>query len=268
MSQNPEKNLLHTFVICAYKESGYLEECIKSLMNQTIKSEVILYTSTPNESINRLALKYDIIVFNGDGSGIGSDWNRALACVNTQYATIAHQDDIYLPDYAKNIMRGFQKQAHNVPYAIAFCNYREIRNAEVIPLNLNLHIKSLLLFPLRVFPSARWTQWFGLAFGCPICCPAVSYNMEELHNFKFSETMRVSLDWDAWFRIYKSGGKFCYIPKTLMYHRIHDESETTNMIAENLRTIEDYEMYQKLWPKFISKIIARFYKKSQESNKI
>ncbi len=27
----------HTFVICAYKESPYLEECIQSLMNQRIK---------------------------------------------------------------------------------------------------------------------------------------------------------------------------------------------------------------------------------------
>ena len=45
----------HTFVICAYKESPYLEECIQSLMNQRIKSNVIITTSTPNVYIERLA---------------------------------------------------------------------------------------------------------------------------------------------------------------------------------------------------------------------
>ena len=52
----------HTFVICAYKESPYLEECIQSLMNQRIKSNVIITTSTPNVYIERLAEKYQIPV--------------------------------------------------------------------------------------------------------------------------------------------------------------------------------------------------------------
>ena len=34
----------HTFVVCAYKESQYLEECIQSVLNQNIKSNVIIST--------------------------------------------------------------------------------------------------------------------------------------------------------------------------------------------------------------------------------
>ena len=48
----------HTFVICAYKESEYLEECIKSIKNQSIKSKVIITTSTDNLFIRELAEKY------------------------------------------------------------------------------------------------------------------------------------------------------------------------------------------------------------------
>ena len=40
----------HTFVICAYKESAYLEECILSLKQQTVKSNIIMITSTPNNN--------------------------------------------------------------------------------------------------------------------------------------------------------------------------------------------------------------------------
>ena len=42
-------NTNHTFAICAYKESPYLEECITSLMEQTVKSEIFIATSTPNK---------------------------------------------------------------------------------------------------------------------------------------------------------------------------------------------------------------------------
>lgn len=45
----------HTFVICAYKESQYLEECIRSLRRQTVKSNIIMVTSTPNSYISDLA---------------------------------------------------------------------------------------------------------------------------------------------------------------------------------------------------------------------
>lgn len=52
----------HTFVICAYGESPYLEECICSLLNQKRKSSVLIATSTPNEHIERLAEKYHLQV--------------------------------------------------------------------------------------------------------------------------------------------------------------------------------------------------------------
>lgn len=37
----------HVFAICAYKDSPYLESCIRSLAGQRVKSPVILCTSTP-----------------------------------------------------------------------------------------------------------------------------------------------------------------------------------------------------------------------------
>ena len=35
----------HTWVICAYGESDYLEACIQSLKNQTLQSQIICYSS-------------------------------------------------------------------------------------------------------------------------------------------------------------------------------------------------------------------------------
>ena len=97
----------HTFVICAYKESKYLPDCIESLQNQTIKSKIILSTSTPNEYIENTAKKYDVQLrinqseqsIYGETPGISKDWNYAYKQADSKLITLAHQDDVYQPEY-------------------------------------------------------------------------------------------------------------------------------------------------------------------------
>lgn len=36
----------HVFAVCAYKDSPYLEQCIRSLKAQTVPSHIIICTST------------------------------------------------------------------------------------------------------------------------------------------------------------------------------------------------------------------------------
>ena len=50
----------HTFVVCAYQESPYLEACICSLKKQTVSSRILIATSTPNKHIEKLAEKYGL----------------------------------------------------------------------------------------------------------------------------------------------------------------------------------------------------------------
>ncbi len=100
----------HTFVVCAYKKSPFLEECIKSLLNQNIKSNIIMTTSTPNEYIEGLSQKYDIPLFINKGeTGIGQDWNFGISNTKTDYVTVAHQDDVYNPNYLEEIVKFLNK---------------------------------------------------------------------------------------------------------------------------------------------------------------
>ena len=89
----------HTFVLCAYKESPYLEECVLSLLNQRVRSRVIISTSTPNAHIKSVSAKFGLPLFVNEGeASISHDWNCAVAHCETPLVTIAHQDDVYLPD--------------------------------------------------------------------------------------------------------------------------------------------------------------------------
>lgn len=99
----------HTWVICAYGKSDYLEACIQSLKNQTLQSQIICYSSTPLDSIKDLCQRYAIPFYTKQGGGIGKDWNNAISFVETKYATIAHQDDYYEPSYAEKVLSKMEK---------------------------------------------------------------------------------------------------------------------------------------------------------------
>ena len=58
----------HTFAICAYQESRYLEDCIKSLLKQKIPTNYLIATSTPNKHIQSLAKNIKYLTMSGRGS--------------------------------------------------------------------------------------------------------------------------------------------------------------------------------------------------------
>ena len=53
----------HTFAICAYGESPYLDECIESVLTQTVPSRVVLCTSTPNKGIQDASEHFGVPLF-------------------------------------------------------------------------------------------------------------------------------------------------------------------------------------------------------------
>lgn len=263
---NTEKK--HTFVICAYKESKYLEECIKSLENQTINTNIIMATSTPNKYINDLCEKYKIPLYINEGEhGITQDWNFAYNMTETDYVTIAHQDDIYDEKYVERLYRYISKVKKPL---IFFTDYYEIRNGEICKTNKLLRIKRLLLFPLRF--KCLWNRIFVrrriLSLGSSICCPSITFVKENLPNPIFVNHFRSNADWEAWENLSKLKGGFVFCNEPLTYHRIHEESETSATINETVRGNEDYEMFCKFWPKPIAKILTRVYGTSEKSNNL
>ena len=259
----------HTFVVLAYKESRYLENCINSLLNQSVKTSIVIATSTPNDFIKKIANKYDLkIIVNKEKKGIANDFNFAVNCINSDLITIAHQDDEYDKDYAKSIIDYYNKYKKSL---IIFTNYYEIRNNKKVYSNKNIRIKEKLLFLLRFnkISFLKFVKRTALRFGNAICCPSVTFCKENI-SFKeiFTSSFTSNMDWLAWERLSKEKGNFIYINKKLMGHRVHEESTTTKIIKEGNRTNEDYEMFIKFWPRFIAKLLTNIYKKSEESNEV
>lgn len=258
----------HTFVICAYKDSAYLEQCIQSLKNQTVKTNIIMATSTPNLYIKNLADKYGIELFTNDQpSNIAGDWNFALSKVKTPIATIAHQDDLYKEEYVEKILDAVNYCKHPL---IAFSDYSEIRDGKEVTANKLLNVKRKLLMPLR--NRKHWKSVFlrrrVLSMGSPICCPAVTYVLPNLAQPIFSRGFKSDLDWEAWEKMSRQPGEFAFVNEILMSHRIHEESTTTAVINEEGRGGEDLAMFKKFWPAWIASVIEKKYKTSEDQNSL
>lgn len=258
----------HTLVICAYKESPFLEECIVSLKKQNIQSHIILVTSTPNSLIQSLTDEYEIPFYiNTKEKGITQDWNFGMECARTSLVTIAHQDDTYEPQYVETMLREVNRAKQPL---IFFSNYGELREGKKVDENKLLKVKRLMLKPLEV--SAFWNSIFVrrriLSLGAPICCPSVTYAKNNLKLPVFQAGFRSCEDWEAWEKLSREKGSFVYSKEILMHHRIHAGSETSIILGDSARKAEDYQMFCKFWPEFLAKILVRIYSTSEKSNEL
>ena len=258
----------HTFVVCAYKESPYLGECIESLLQQTKKSRILISTSTPNASIQEIAKRYELpVVVNTGKASIADDWNYGCSKVETELFTIAHQDDIYEKNYLEEILKHLNRAENPL---IAFTDYGELRNGKICLGNTILKIKRLMLKPLTIerFWKSKWVRRRVLSFGDPICCPSVTYIKENVGDSPFDTKYINSCDYKTYVELAQKDGAYIYIPEKLLSHRIYPDSATSKNLGENIRKGEDLEILSEFWPKWIARFINYIYAFSEKSNNL
>lgn len=251
----------HTFVICAYKKSKYLEMCIKSVLRQTVQSGVIICTSTPNDYITKMAEKYNLELKIRNGiSNIRDDWNFAMACADTSFVTIAHQDDIYHSKYVECMLEAFHKRTDAT---IFFSGYRPIKNGEV-SMDINCIIRAMLRMPMRLqcLSKNKFFKNIIFSFGNSVCCPTVTYSKKILGDNLFTSTYQYNIDWDTFRKIANTKGSFAYDPRALVGYRIHDGATSKCFIDNTKRYYEDERMFEEIWGKQIAHYIMKIYTKA------
>ena len=258
----------HSFAVLAYQDSPYLTACLDSLLAQTIKSNIFIATSTPSHHLTSIAKEYGLDIYiTQSGQGIAHDWNFGLNQARTKYVTLAHQDDLYLPEYTQRCLTACEKFDDAL---ICFTGYSEIVGQKLRTASVLLNVKRFILWmfmPIRKSIHNTFLKNLFLSFGCPIAAPSVMLNLEHLMGFQFSSAFSINMDWDAWSRIAKIEGRFVYVRNNLMIHRIHQDSATTAGLQANARQLEDQIMFKRFWPNIIAEIFAKVYARSYASNK-
>jgi glycosyltransferase involved in cell wall biosynthesis len=252
-------NPQHTFVIPAFGQSQYLEDCIKSLLQQTTPSHIIITTSTPNAHISTIAEKYQIPVFiNANGGSIGKDWNFAFATATTPYVTLAHQDDTYMPTFAEQCIKMAEKNISTTPLFV-FTQSVINKDGKQAAFNFKNILRWLLISPFHFKKciQSKSIKKSVLLFSNSISCPGVFYVKQNLPHLKFDESAKYILDWKAWYDMSQMQGSFIYIPHALHLHREHKESATSITQLATLQQ-EEFELLTTIWGNtFIPRIITK-----------
>lgn len=258
----------HSFAVCAYGASPYLEECICSLIRQTVKSRIFIATSTPNEYISSIAEKYSLPLYINKGEkGLAGDWNYAFMCANTPLVTLAHQDDRYYENYTEDVLAALNDCRHPL---LVFTDYNELRAGATVTSNRLLKVKRLMLFPMkaRCFWGSRFVRRRILSFGNAVCCPSVTFVKKNLEGFSFRNNMQSNIDWQAWEELSHRRGEFAYVSRPCMEHRIHPDSTTSGLLEARERQKEDIQVLKRFWPGWATRLIEHFYRGAEKSNKL
>ena len=259
--------MTHAFAITAYKESPYLESCIKSLVNQSVKSSIIICTSTPNAYIYGLAAKYKLSVIVREGKpGIASDWNFAYENADADLVTIAHQDDIYHHDYVKTL---FEEKKKYPDMSVFMTSSVSIKGEKLVEWGGIEIVKKLLRMPLRLTDKADKTliKKAAITFGNPIICPSCTYDKAKCGINLFDSKYSFVLDWDALYKLAEKEGRWVLVEKPLIMYRVHKDSATGESLKNDTRAMEESIMFERLLPKKTADIVKKLYKKSYDAYK-
>jgi hypothetical protein len=253
--------LSHEFVVLAYGDSPYLPDCLASVCRQS-GSRVTVTTPVLSPYISDMARSHCVPVQVSQGRrGIAADWNFALDCATADLVTLAHQDDLYYPDFAQQTRALFGV----VPNAsLCFTDYEEIDDrgnplARGRVLRVK-HILRALAVGGREVVQSRAGKRGLLAFGSVVPCPSVTLNRKVIQGFRFSEDYQINLDWDAWWRLHLLDHPFVFSRRVLMGHRLHREAETSRSKQDGRRREEDRRMFHRIWPAPIAGVLASLYR--------
>ena len=258
----PKAELDHTFAVCAYKDSPYLEECVRSLSNQTVPANIILCTSTPSPYIEEIAGRYGIRVYVREGkSDIQDDWNFAYEKAQTRYVTLAHQDDIYEPDYLESFLAAVKKYPD---ISLYFTAYTAIRHGKPDPGERTCRVKRLLCSLVRFhrLASLGAVKKSCLCLGNSISCPMTTYDRMAAGERPFQSRLKFALDWEMYWKMAQRPGRFYYEPEPKGFFRIHEGATTSDFTASHMRSAEEAEMVSHFWPRPVVRLLMRFYSKS------
>ncbi len=254
----------HVFAVAAYGTSPYLDALLTSLKAQSIPSKIIICTSTPNPQITALSAKHQVPVYVRQGqSSLQADWNFAYqqGAAMAPLVTIAHQDDLYYPDYTKAVLHAWNAY----PDMSLFCCRYDTIDAEgrQIPGKAE-NVKRLLRFRLRNHraSSRRNVKLSALRWGNGIGCPTCTYNRSFCGTELFQNGYKFVIDWDTLVRLAKSPGRFICLERPLMAYRVHSGAETAKQIHNRNREREETEEFRKLHGPLMTRLLMHFYRKA------
>lgn len=238
-----------SLIVPIYNSSEYLNKCIDSLLNQTLKDiEIILINDGSTDTSEKIIKSYNdkrIKYISKKNEGIGKTRNRGIKEATGEFIAFVDSDD-YLNEHFCEYM---YKKAHNDNCELVICNFFEDRG------NLyGIKFKDFEDTSLKENPDLLNNINLGP------CNKLYFLDMLKKNNIYFEENLKYE---DAPFvvKTIKTAKKIGKINDYLTYYVIHENSETTtrdNRIFDILEICKIIinELNDKTYKKQLTSLIA------------
>lgn len=200
--------------LAAYKGEKYIYEQIKSILPQLGKDdEIIVSDDRPGgitEKIVRKMMEKDerIVYIEGRGKGVVANFTNAIRHCHGDKIFLCDQDDVWLPDKVKQVMKAFSEGADLV-----------LHNAYVT--DRRLEVTNPSFFEVRgsrkgIAHNIIKNSYMG-------CCMAFDRRMLK-HIMPIPKHVPMHDQWIG--LICEAYGKVTFIDQPLIYHRMHGKNVT------------------------------------------
>ncbi len=232
-----------TFAIPCRNAGRHLRPLLHSLLAQTRQDfELLLVDDASNDGSPELAraVAGDRVQVhrNEQPLGIGANWNRCVELARAPFVCLAHQDDVYEPEYLERMLAAF---AARPDAGMAHCRAAAIdadgRGMPSAAERFKAHF-------WRHSPGRdRAAHYERLWRGNFIVCPSMCFRADALRaTGPFRTDLHFALDWEYTFRLLRAGFGIVDVHEVLMHYRRHDDAATTAANRTHTRLGEELQV--------------------------
>jgi len=238
-------------IMSVYNGETYLEEAIRSVINQTFKNwELVVIndcsTDSTAEILERLASEDERIKVhtNEVNLRLPTSLNKAISLSTGKYIARMDADDICIPD---RFEKQYKFMEEHKDIALSSCRFMTVKNGVYASGGAggrcdNAAIKAMLLV------------------ANPILHPGVIAKAEVMKKFNYDTTLTCTEDLELWTRMVMGNQKMAILPECLLIYRLHDK-QITSTTLERQHT-EVLKIQQKYYGTLLSEMdeeMGKFY---------
>lgn len=239
MPKNPKVSIL----VPTYNYAHYLDEAIKSALNQSYTDfELIIVDDNSTDNTDDVVLKYltdaRITYYkNPVNIGLSNNFNKCLDLAKGEYIKYLLADDRLHPQLLEKFVTIMDRDP-----SIALIT----SNSEMFGTNSKVRVQ-----PFKHLQSGKkiinesLKENNGNWIGEPT---VIMFRKTALKAHHFDNNYTCLVDWDLWLKLLTEGD--CYIvPETLSYFRSHDKQASQKVLNNFNYTFEEYYFYKNIQQK-------------------
>jgi len=228
---------LVSIIIPCFNDARYIEDSIKSALNQTYTNiEIIVVDDGSEDESEHIIRRFDgVHLIRKDHNGVSAARNTGFAASRGDHIVFLDSDDRLLPDAISTHVRAYEEQAryHGSHIGFVFGRFRRIAS-DARSLRTQEKRPEILTYKM-------------LLRGDAIVPPGVALFPREIvqKSSGFNTSLDKAEDYDFYFRIAKLCNGYCHNDVTVEYrqHPHQTSSDIADLLKSTLRIIRSQKQY-------------------------